>query len=192
MKNPSPRPTIPAFTDSGTKWAAECRESRLGVLGMPHCWGLIFLFGLLVLSLWRDAVASREHGRTVRGGLVATLLLVAGWLGTAKMVLELCVYHARPEPWPLLVVLGLGVATGARAWRVMAMAILGAALPMMGYLWRRLHAVGLRHSTPHYFFDRIWIVPHQWVAGLIVLGAVLSLLMIAQLTLQWVRELQET
>ncbi len=160
----------------------ECRESRFGVLGMPHCWLLGVLCVGLAGSLWRDArrvdvnVIELAPPAFVVGGLLA-----AGAMGSFVMLLNFCLALPWMNPWPPFLVAGVGLATRGRGWRTVTLAILALSLPMLLYVFQELRRVGLRTTTPHFFFDRVWPVSHLWVGlaiavgGLFVAGSIVVL-----------------
>ncbi len=160
----------------------ECRESRFGVLGMPHVWLLGVLWIGLVVLLWRDG---RRAGLNVLEAVppwfVVVGILGAGAVGSFWMLLNFCLGVPGMGPWPILVLVGLGLATRGRGWRLVSLVVLTMGVPMLVLVGRQLRRVGLVETTPHFLFDRVWAVSHLWVgvglvaAALFTVGAIVVL-----------------
>ncbi len=165
----------------------ECPESPLGVLGMPHAWLLILAFILYIASRYKDASASRPWTLRSPPTTVVILLLAIGSAGSAKILLDLCIGHVAIDPSPMLILCGLGLATGSRAWRLASMVALAASFPALARATIQLRHVGFFATTPHQILDRVWNVPHRPILISIFAATIMAFLAIARLTAEWFR-----
>lgn len=151
------------------KVGGECRESILGILGMPHVWGLIAASGLVALVTWRDALRTREPAGAVMSATSLTMVLVGAGLSLV-LFLEWCIGRREPNVGPALLVCGLGLAVGGRGWRWLAILVLAGCLGLGGFGIQSMIADGLRQAVVFRVLDRVWDVPRWWVAGFLSAG----------------------
>jgi hypothetical protein len=164
------------------KVGLECRETMLGVLGMPHAWLLLALVGLTALLLQRDArrlATARGAGRRVTW--IALILLLAGLPRSAQAVLTTCVGHVLPTFAPVVLISAVGLATGARFWRMAAVGGLAVSVSITAWWVLALKRGGLSGSIVFRLVDRSWAIPEKAVAVTLVvcsLGAVGAMVML--------------
>lgn len=155
------------------KVGRECRESIFGILGMPHVWGLILVSGLLALVAWRDARRGCEAaGAMMTSASLAMVLAGAGM--SLMMLLEWCLGRWEPNVGPALLVCGIGLATGGRGRRWVALVALAVCLAMGTVGLQGMMAGGMNQATALRVLDRVWDVPKVCVMGLVMAAVAAS------------------
>jgi WD40 repeat protein len=137
----------------------ECRESTLGVLGMPHVWLLLVLVAGAALSLRADAArrASEPPGRWV--SLVALVLLVGALPRAGQFLLTLCVEgRVLWSATPLVLICAIGLASGSRTWRMITMLVLGVCVAVNVFCLVQLRRAGLGESLVLGVVDRSYTI----------------------------------
>jgi hypothetical protein len=152
--------------------AWECRESHLGILGMPHVWLLILLIVGLALSLRRDALGARAGVWEGRVAVLSLVMLVAALPRAVQFVLTACAGEWLWTPAPLVVIAAVGVAAGGRFWRFATIAVLAGVLSVNLWVLFELRRGGLGGTWALGVVDRVYEVPRVPVfAGVAVLAA---------------------
>jgi hypothetical protein len=150
-------PPLEVFRPAG----CDCPESRFGALVFPHTWLTAALLAAVTFSLLGDARRARTAAaRRVSPWLIAGLVSVALPL-TAHALVVACLGRAVRTPAPLLLITAIGLATHARAWRVTALLLLCALLPLLAYEAHHLRTLSLLAQTPYRLLDRSYEIPHR-------------------------------
>jgi hypothetical protein len=137
----------------------ECRESTLGVLGMPHVWLLLVLVGAGALSLRADAArrAAEPPGRGV--WLIALVLLLAALPRAGQFILTLCVEgRVLWSATPLVLICAIGLASGSRTWRMITMIVLVVCVAVNVFCLVQLRRAGLGESLVLGVADRSYTI----------------------------------
>ncbi|MDB5323590.1 MAG: putative repeat-containing protein, partial [Phycisphaerales bacterium] len=144
------------------KTGLDCPESAWGALAFPHVWLLVVLAIAAAFSLRRDAVyASSEL--TLPVAHFALVLLVIALPRTLHLLVAGCIGEWFITPAPLFVVAAIGLASGARVWRMIALILLAVAFPLDLYCLYLLKHAGLGGRSATLFFDRTYAVPNLGV-----------------------------
>jgi hypothetical protein len=142
-----------AVSDNGglhvyRKVGLECRESHLGVLGMPHVWLLGGLLAALVFSLRADARRSSSATfLSPAASVLALMILVLALPRTFHAVLAGLTGEWLMTPAPLLLVCALGLCAGGRFWRLTTLVALACLLPLDAFCTFDLRRAGF--GTPY-------------------------------------------
>ncbi len=100
------------------------RESVFGVFGMPQCWVVMGLRGLVVLVLIRDARRSAMLSPSTLVNFIVLGMIFCGTLGTLGMLVDGCLGKVNPNPGPLLLLAGLLTLPSGRGWRMISSILL--------------------------------------------------------------------
>jgi len=162
-----------------TGW--ECRESSLGILGMPHVWLLMLLTCAASRFWWNDG-RRRTGEANQRDRWCSGILMTGAVVASLHWFLSTAVGRGYWTPAPILFLSGLGMASGARGWRVMGMVILCAAVAAgAAWIWQ-LRAEIRPQGSAWIILDRYWNMPRLaavWGAGILVGICVLLLIALA-------------
>jgi hypothetical protein len=175
-----------AVSDNGglrlyRKVGLECRESHLGVLGMPHVWLLGGLLVALVFSLRADARRSSSAAfLSPAASVLALLILVLALPRTFHAVLAGLTGEWLMTPAPLLLACAIGLCGGGRFWRLATLVVLACLLPLDAYCTFAVRRAGFLTPYPLEVIDRTFEIPRLIVfctmalfTGLIVPALVL-------------------
>jgi hypothetical protein len=138
----------------------DCPESPLGALAFPQTWLTATTFIALILSLLRDARRTRRAASRPPSRLITAVLIAITLPLTLHALLTACLGRWTLTPAPLLLLVAVGLVTGARAWRWTALLLLAASLPLCLYLARRVQQANLRNSTRFELLDRFHDIPN--------------------------------
>jgi WD40 repeat protein len=164
------------------KVGLECRESPLGLLGMPHAWLLLVLLPLTAFSLQSDARRRGAADSPTVLTTIATVLLLAALPRTAQATLSACMGHLLLTPAPILLLSAIGLATHSRFWRVATLVALAITAAVELHCLLHLHRTGLASTTTLPFLDRSFDAPTWFLAiplALAVPASLTALLMIS-------------
>jgi hypothetical protein len=140
----------------------DCPESPRGALAFPHLWLTAALFTGTTLSLAADARRARPPAvsHPPPAGVVIGLMAVALPL-SVYFVLSAAVSRLPPLPVAVvLLILAVGLVTHGRFWRVAALSVIAATLPVLVYAAYRVHRAGLDAAARLEVLDRYYDVPH--------------------------------
>jgi hypothetical protein len=152
----------------------DCRESHLGVLGMPHVWLLGGLLTALAFSLRADGRRARSAGTlTPLASTVALAMLVCALPRTFHALLAALTGDPVLTPAPLLLVAAIGLATGSRFWRVGAIAVLAGVASVSFYCLRWARGPGFLPAAFE-VVDRTYAISRHVVFGTFLIGAMLA------------------
>ena len=157
------------------KVGLECRESPLGLLGMPHAWLFLVLLPLAALSLQADAQRRTASALPSAPSLLPALLLLAALPRTAQAALSACLGHILLTPAPLLLLCAIGLATRSRFWRTATMITLAATAAVELHCLLHLRRAGLTSTTTLPILDRSIDVPNVLLTPSLLLASLAAL-----------------
>lgn len=153
----------------------ECRESHLGVLGMPHVWLLAGLLVALALSLRADARRAPSAATlTPAAATVAIGMLIVALPRTFHALLAGLTGEVLLTPAPILLFAAIGLATGSRFWRLASVVVLAGVASVWVYCMVAFHQMGLAAWIPLDLIDRWFVLPRSLTAPAFAVGVILA------------------
>jgi hypothetical protein len=151
----------------------DCPESPLGVLAFPHTWLLALGLTAATLSLRRDARRRAAHGTEILTPFLVLPLLIVAVVLTLHFAIEACLGHIVQTPAPLLLLGAVGLATGSRLWRLLALALL---IATVAWCARGLMRFPATPVNTYGLFDRTYDLPQRlrFVSMLLATSAALA------------------
>jgi WD40 repeat protein len=154
----------------------DCPESGFGALAFPHLWLFLALATASLFSLRHDA-SRASADLLLPGRTFALLLFLFALPRTLHFLAATCIGESFLTPAPIILFASLGLATGARFWRLLTLIALSIALLFELYTLHLLNHAGLTARTPTLLFDRTYGIPN--LATFVLLAVVTALVPVA-------------